>query len=124
MRTIFKAIVGSQAYGTNIPTSDTDYKGVYMQSEDDLLGFGYKEQYEVGKDESHYEVRRFLQLLSTGNPTVLELLWSPKDCILVNTPQFMLIQGHRDQFLTKKCKMSFGGYAIEQIKKARGLNKK
>lgn len=40
MRTIFKAIVGSQAYGTNIPTSDTDYKGVYMQSEDDLLGFG------------------------------------------------------------------------------------
>jgi len=31
---------------------------------------------------------------------------------------------NRDNFLTKKCKLTFGGYSISQIKKARGLNKK
>lgn len=124
MNYIFKAVVGSQSYGTSIPTSDTDYKGVYMQSEDELLGFGYKEQIDHGKDECYYEVRRFLQLLETGNPTVLELLYSPEDCILITTPQFDLIRKERDKFLTKKCMQSFGGYAVAQIKKARGLDKK
>lgn len=124
MTTIFKAIVGSQAYGTNLPTSDIDYKGVYIQSFDDLLSFNYKEQFEVGKDECYYEVRRFLQLLETANPTVLELLYSPTDCIVDISPQFQMIIDVRDKFLTKKCLNSFGGYAVAQIKKARGLNKK
>lgn len=121
---IFKAIVGSQSYGTSIPTSDIDYKGVYVQDADDLLGFGYKEQVDHGKDECYYEVRRFLQLLESANPTVLELLYSPDQCVLVNEPEFDLIRQNRDRFLTKGCKMSFGGYAVAQIKKARGLEKK
>jgi len=121
---IFKAIVGSQSYGTSTPTSDIDYKGVYMQHTDDLIGFGYKEQYEVGKDETYYELRRFLQLLQSANPTVLELLYSPDDCILEKSPVFDLLVNNRDKFLTQKCLLSFGGYAIAQIQKAKGLNKK
>ncbi len=121
---IFKAIVGSQSYGTSIPASDIDYKGVYMQSTDDLIGFGYKEQYEVGKDETYYELRRFLQLLQSANPTVLELLYSPEDCIIESNPVFDLLVQYRDKFLTQKCLLSFGGYAIAQIKKAKGLDKK
>jgi len=124
MNTIFKAIVGSQSYGTSIPTSDVDYKGVYMQPNDELISFGYKEQIEVGKDEVYYEVRRFLQLLQSANPTVLELLYSPSDCILEQSPHFELIVNNRDRFLTQKCLLSFGGYAIAQIKKAKGLDKK
>lgn len=121
---IFKAIVGSQSYGTNIATSDVDYKGVYIQKNDELIGFGYKEQIDVSKDECYYEVRRFLQLLQSANPTVLELLYSPSECIVEKKPVFDIIVAHRDKFLTKKCLHSFGGYAIAQIKKARGLDKK
>lgn len=121
---IFKAIVGSQSYGTSTPTSDMDYKGVYMQPIDELVSFGYKEQIDIGKDESYYEVRRFIQLLQSANPTVLELLYSPEDCILQTSPQFELLVRNRDKFLTKKCLMSFGGYAVAQIKKAKGLDKK
>lgn len=124
MKQIFKAIVGSQSYGTNVVGSDVDYKGVYVQDFKELVGFGYREQYEVGKDECYYEVRRFLQLLETANPTVLELLYSPEDCILVCEPEFRLLIDVRERFLTKKCLNSFGGYAVAQIKKARGLNKK
>lgn len=124
MNKIYEAIVGSQSYGTAIATSDLDIKGVYTQPLDDILGFGYTEQVNKGKDETYYEVKRFLQLLKTGNPTVLELLWSPEDCIKLTTPQFELIRANRDKFLTKKCRDSFGGYAVQQIKKARGLDKK
>lgn len=121
---IFKTIVGSQAYGTAIPTSDQDFKGVYIQHPDDILTFNYQEQYEVSKDECYYEVRRFLQLLQSANPTVLEMLYMPSDCVMMSSPAFDLIVQNRDKFLTKKCLHSFGGYAIAQIKKAKGLDKK
>lgn len=121
---IFKAIVGSQSYGTSTPESDIDYKGVYIQHNDDILSFGYVEQINVTKDETYYEVRRFLELIQSANPTVLELLYSPEDCILIMEPEFELIRQNRDKFLTKQCKNSFAGYAVAQIAKARGLNKK
>lgn len=121
---IFKGIVGSQAYGTNIATSDIDHKGVYLQDEEEILGFGYREQYEVGKDECYYEVRRFIQLLGTANPTVLEMLFLPTECVVEIDPVFNFIWADRHKFLTKKCLNSFGGYAVAQIKKARGLDKK
>lgn len=121
---IFKAIVGSQSYGTATPESDVDYKGVYMQPVADLIGFDYKEQFEVGKDEVYYELRRFIQLLQSANPTMLELLYCPVDCVMVTTPQFEALIANRANFLTKQCLKSFGGYAVAQIQKAKGLDKK
>lgn len=120
---IFECIVGSQAHGTNTENSDIDHKFVYMQTTNELISFGYIEQIDIDKDNTGYELRRFMQLLQTANPTVLELLYSPEDCIVKNTPQFELLIKHRDKFLTKKCLQSFGGYAVAQIKKAKGLDK-
>ena len=121
---IFKAIVGSQSYGTNTPESDIDIKGVYVQDSDDILSFNYKEQININKDECYYEIRRFLELAKTGNPTILELLYTPEDCILQIEPEFRLVREHARKFLTKKCYNSFAGYAHMQIQKATGLNKK
>jgi predicted nucleotidyltransferase len=121
---IYKVIVGSQAYGTNTPESDIDYKGVYIQDPLDILAFGYKPQIEVTKDECYFEIRRFLELLQTANPTVLELLFTPEDCIIIKDPIMDLIFQHKEKFITKKCLKSFSGYAVDQIKKARGLDKK
>ena len=121
---IFKTLVGSQAYGTSTPQSDFDYKGVYMQSTDELVGFGYKEQIDVTKDECYYELRRFMQLLQSANPTVLEMLFVPEHCVIHQSPVWKSLWDNRHIFLTKKCKDSFGGYAVAQIKRARGLNKK
>lgn len=121
---IFRGVVGSQAYGTSTPQSDVDVKGVYVQHPLDILSTGYVDQYQVSKDESHFEVRRFAQLLGSANPTVLELLYSPPDCVLEMDPLFDAFASRRDLFLTKACELSFGGYAIAQIRKARGLDKK
>ena len=121
---VFKAIVGSQAYGTSVPSSDVDHKGIYQQPNNDILGFNYKEQIDVTKDECYYEIRRFLELASKANPTILELLFSPKDCIVTTSPQHERLVEIRNKFLTKECRNSFGGYAVQQIQKAKGLNKK
>lgn len=119
------AIRGSRAYGTNTPTSDTDYAGVYIQSHEDILGFNYKEQINDTKNDTvFYEVKRFLELVGTNNPNILELLNTPENCILYKDPAFDEILKHKDSFITKSCSKSFGGYAIQQIKKAKGQNKK
>jgi hypothetical protein len=118
-------IRGSQAYGTNLPTSDIDYAGVYIQSQEDIYGTRYKEQINDDKNDTvFYEVRRFLELVASNNPTILELLNTPEDCIIYKHPLFDEILKHKDEFITKVCAKSFGGYAIQQIKKAKGQDKK
>ncbi|MDB5013941.1 MAG: putative nucleotidyltransferase, partial [Daejeonella sp.] len=72
--------------------------------------------------EVYFEIKRFLELLLKNNPNILELLSTPKDCILFKHPLMDLIKP--EDFLSKLCLDTFAGYATSQIKKARGLNKK
>ncbi len=118
-------IRGSRAYGTNIPESDTDYAGIFVQSMDDILGMSYKQQInDDTNDTVIYEIKRFLELVEQNNPNILELMNTPEDCIIYKDPLFDLILEHKDEFVTKQCAKSFGGYAKQQIDKARGQNKK
>jgi hypothetical protein len=121
---LFECIVGSQAYATNIETSDIDKKFVYILPQDYILGTGYVEQLNVTKDITGWELKRFLELMGSSNPTVLELLNTPEDCIITKHPLFQYLLDHKADFITKGCKNSFAGYAVAQIKKAKGLNKK
>ncbi len=122
---IFKCIVGSQAYGTNTPESDIDIKGVYIQDKSDVIGFNkYKPQIEINKDEVYFEIGRFLELLQKGNPTMMELIFSPDDCVLEYTEEWNILLQYKDKFITQECRNSFIGYAESQIKKASGTDKK
>ncbi|MBD2721357.1 nucleotidyltransferase domain-containing protein [Hymenobacter sp. BT189] len=120
---IFEAISGSRAYGTHLPHSDTDVKGVFILPEDHFFGLDYVPQVaNETNDEVFYELRRFVELLLKNNPTVLELLGTPADCVVYQHPLFAEFQA-RD-FLSKLCRQSFAEYAVAQIRKAKGLNKK
>lgn len=120
---LFEAISGSRAYGTNLPHSDTDLKGVFVLPEDQFFGLDYVPQVaNETNDEVFYELRRFVELLLKNNPTVLELLGTPADCIIYKHPLFEQFQAK--DFLSKLCRQSFAEYAVAQIKKAKGLNKK
>ncbi|OWP61714.1 nucleotidyltransferase [Hymenobacter amundsenii] len=120
---LFEAVSGSRAYGTNLPHSDTDLKGVFILPEDRFFGLNYVPQVaNETNDEVFYELRRFVELLLKNNPTVLELLGTPADCIVYQHPLFARFQA-RD-FLSKLCRQSFAEYAVAQIRKAKGLNKK
>ena len=122
---LYLVIRGSHAYGTNLPSSDTDYSGVFVQNLDSILGMSYVDQINDDKNDIViYELRRFLELLAKNNPTVLELLNTPEDCVVYKHPLFDKILQNKDNLLTKICANSFGGYAKEQISKAKGQNKK
>ena len=121
---LFECIVGSQAYATNVETSDIDKKFVYILPIDNIFGTGYVEQLNVTKDITGWELKRFLELMGSSNPTVLELLNTPEDCIITKHPLFQYVLDHKVDFITKGCRNSFAGYAVQQIQKAKGLNKK
>lgn len=120
---LFECISGSKAYGLDTPQSDTDLKGVFYLPKKHFYGLEYIPQISnETNDEVYYELGRFVELLAKNNPTILELLATPDDCILYRHP--LMNRLNIDMFLSKRCKDSFAGYAIAQIRKARGLKKK
>ncbi len=117
------AISGSHAYGTNTADSDEDFRGVFSLPASFHMGMEHIDQISDKKeDQQFFELTRFFSLLHKNNPTALELLFTPEECICYKNPAFDLIP--KDFFLSKLCEQSFAGYAVAQIKKARGLNKK
>ena len=121
---LFEGIVGSQAYGLGTPESDQDIKGVFIQSNEDILSNRYIPQIDVDSDTVYYELRRFLELVSVGNPNVLELLFLPERCKISWSKEWEYLLNIREEFLSKKCYYTFSGYAKTQLNKAKGLNKK
>lgn len=122
---LYKVIAGSRAYGLDLPTSDTDIRGIFLQPNEFRLGNGYIEQLnDVKNDIVYYELNRFINLLADNNPNIIENLFVPEDKILYINPKIRPLYNNREKFLTNKIRLTFGGYAISQIKKARGLNKK
>lgn len=136
-RLLYEYIRGSQLYNLNTPDSDVDTSGVFICTEEELLGSlpgtdssrvgnSYKAQISDSRhDNTWFEVGELLRLLMKSNPTVLESLFVPKSKIIGDVhPLMQMIIDNRDQFVTKQCFNPFFGYAKSQIEKARGLNKK
>ena len=122
---IGETVVGSQLYGLATPESDVDTKGIFKLPIDELLKFSYPNQINDEKNDSvFYELKRFLDLAMSGNPNILEVLYAPDDKILIDSIDYKFLRENRATFLTRNIRNSLGGYAIAQIKKARGKNKK
>lgn len=120
---LFEATTGSRAYGTDLPTSDHDRRGVFVLPKAQFYGLTDLPQVsDERNDNVYYELCRFFDLLAKNNPNMLELLATPEDCVLHRHPLFERIKP--ELFLSKLCRQTFAGYAISQIQKARGLNKK
>jgi len=120
---LFETIAGSKAYGTDLPASDEDKRGVFVAPSSFLFGLDHIEQVSDERgDEVYYELGRFVELLLKNNPNALELIAMPEDCIRYQHPLFQQLDPKL--FLSKLCLRTFGEYAMGQIRKARGLNKK
>ncbi|MCX8533135.1 nucleotidyltransferase domain-containing protein [Chryseobacterium luquanense] len=120
---LFEAISGSRSFGLATENSDTDIKGVYHLPKEDFFGLNYIPQISnETNDITYYEIARLVELLQKNNPNILEILASPEDCIQHKNSLMDLLKP--EDFLSKLCKDTFAGYAISQIKKAKGLNKK
>jgi uncharacterized protein len=113
---IYETVHGSQAYGLATPTSDVDYKGILVGPPGWYHGYlTCPEQVELGPDHVRYEIRKYFRLAAAGNPTVLELMWTPPACHVHQTPAGERLLAHRQQFLSLRVKDSFSGYAMSQL---------
>lgn len=122
---IFESIVGSQAYGTSLESSDIDIKGIFVLPAADYLSINeIPTQISDAKgDTVYYALPRFLELALGANPNLIELLFMPEEYIRVQTPASDILQKSRSLFITQKAYESHIGYALAQIKKAKGQNK-
>lgn len=119
---------GSHMYHLNTETSDIDTGGVFICPQSYLYGLRseYPEQVSDEKNDTvFYEFGRWIELLLKSNPTALESLFAPEDCIIGDVhPAVQYVLDHKWDFVSKECFKTFYGYAVSQIGKARGLNKK
>lgn len=124
----YEYVRGSHAYGLATEKSDKDIGGVFILPKNIL--FELREEYvEQVADEKNdvvfYELGRWVELLMKSNPTALESLFIPKDCIIGEIhPAVQYILDNRELFVTQAAFKPMYGYSISQISKARGLNKK
>lgn len=128
MKILIKAVAGSHLFGTDTPSSDTDYKGVYLPSADEILLGSYKESvsYTTGDDSSKnskedidvelYSLKKFLKMVSRGDTAALELLFTPEDKIVEKDPMWDEIVARRDELLSSKVSAMIG-YARQQANK-------
>jgi uncharacterized protein len=120
---LLECISGSKAYGLSTPSSDTDIKGVFYLPKERFYGLDQTSQVSnETNDEVYYEVGKFTELLLKNNPNILELLATPQSSVIFRHPVMEYFK--IEDFLSRLCKETFAGYAITQVRKARGYNKK
>ena len=123
-RTILFVRHGSHAYGLNIASSDTDYKGVCVKPKAAYLGF--LENFEQaehmaskseGVDSVTYSLDKFAHLAADCNPNIIEVLHVDESDV-INMDEFgEELRAMRDHFMSRKAKFTFAGYAHAQLKR-------
>lgn len=124
---LYRYFRGSQVYGTAIPgVSDWDEGGCYIEPINQIIGLGLDFQEEVS-DEKHdkvwYGLKKYLNLLCTSNPNILESLFIDNEFVIEEHKIISEIKENRKEFVTKECFNAFLGYAYTQIQKCRSLHK-
>ena len=122
---LMEAIVGSQSFGLATPTSDIDLKGVFVIPMNERISYGYYDQVaDEMNNEVYWELSKFIKLIENANPGALEFLFSADKCITKGKNYFEHFRSLPINYANMKCKDTFLGYAVGQIGRARGLNKK
>ena len=122
---LMESVVGSQSFGLATPTSDIDLKGVFVIPMDQRISYGYYDQIaDEMNNEVYWELSKFIQLIQNANPGALEFLFSSDTCITIGKEYFEYFRSLPVNYANMKCKNTFLGYAVGQISRARGLNKK
>lgn len=121
-RTIFLTKHGSHAYGLNVPTSDEDFKGICVKPKECYFGFTRTfEQHEHmgsksdGVDKVVYSLDKFAKLAADCNPNIIEVLHVSDSSVLLCDEFGEELRSVRNEFLSKKAKFTFSGYAHAQL---------
>lgn len=123
---LVKHLAGSLAYGTNIPSSDVDYRGVFCADPINVRTpfFVVREVEDSDEEDTKlYELAHFMKLCLDCNPNIIETLWVDDEDITFRTPAYDLLREHRHKLLSSKIAFTTSGYALSQLKRIKGHNK-
>jgi predicted nucleotidyltransferase len=123
---IVKHYAGSIAYGTNISTSDTDFRGIFVAAPVNIRTpfFRINEAKDTTEEDTViYELSQFMKLALECNPNVIESLWIDESDITFTTDAYQLLRSYAPQFLCSRIAYTTSGYALAQLKRIKGHNK-
>lgn len=107
---------GSRAYGTNLPESDIDIRGVAIRRKEDiLLGNDFENFVDVNTDTTIYSFDKIIDLLTKCNPNTIELLGLDTDDYIYKNEFGELLLKNKDIFLSNRCINTFSEYALQQL---------
>ena len=126
---IFETLSGSHVYGTNVATSDKDYKGVVIPDKKSILlqiaprtrnnASNKPEGVRNGPqdcDREYFSLHYFMHLLLDGQTHPVEMLFIPSKFWTVPSPEWEEIVAFRHLLISKKL-TAFVGYAKNQANK-------
>jgi uncharacterized protein len=124
-RLLCRLRTGSHAYGLAGPHSDEDERGIFIVPSIHYAALNElpKQISDAKSDHVYYSVQRVFELLAEANPSMVELIYTPADCVLACDPTIRQLFDARAQLLTQSLVRAKIGYAMGQIKKARGQKK-
>lgn len=116
---VYLTLGGSHAYGTNVATSDIDVRGSYIESKASIYGIiDEKGEYEEKEtDTVLYSLRKYIKLLISCNPNVIESLGTKKEHILYINEIGQALRDNAELFLSKRAYVTFAGYATSQLRR-------
>jgi predicted nucleotidyltransferase len=123
---LVKHYAGSIAYGTNTPTSDTDFRGIFVAAPECVRTPFYpvKQVEDVSEEDTvFYELSQFMKLAIDCNPNVIETLWVHPNDVVLDTPAYQLLREAAPKLLTQKIAHTTTGYAMSQLHRIKGHKK-
>ena len=115
---ILLGLGGSYSYGTDIPGSDIDIRGVTLNRKSDLIGLtGYEQYVDKNTDTVIYAFNKVISLLLSCNPNTIELLGLNSEHYLYLNHIGQSLLDNRKMFLSRRAIGSFGGYADAQLRR-------
>lgn len=124
---LYEVVYGSWAHGTQTPTSDYDWRGVYLLPTDDFLGLGRpKLNWEDRtNDRVFWELGLFCNLLIKGNPNIVGMLFVPTDVTITQSPIMgrLLDDKIRRGLLSNRLRGAYMGWIHRELKDIGKLHK-
>ncbi len=125
-----KAVAGSHLFGTNTPSSDKDYKGIYIPEKRDLFLGKAKATINIKRAKEHgekntsedvdlelFSLQKFMNMLYEGQTVALELLFTPDEMIIEQSYLWPEIRDLGRKIWVHKKVTSFVGYCKTQADK-------
>jgi len=128
-RTIVKMQFGSHIYGTNLPTSDLDFKAIHVPFASDILlqrvkpAISIQTKQDITKknepsdiDFESFALQKYMAMLMEGQTVALSMLFTPDKWITERSDAWEAIRSSRQKWLHRGVS-AFAGYCRQQANK-------